>query len=257
MASTFYYDDSGFYTAPTADGTITLNSETGGTNFATSSSVTNEHYIRDGSIANPITDVGSNDAIRFDFGSDKTCRTAAIHFNAAETGNITLWNSANATGAVTSVSAITDDFSAGWTVFAITPQPKRYYFFHANANAINNLSELLFLNKFTLPVEPSVGLSENYEFGTKYQKAYGNNEYVKSSHKVGKIITLTLDFLNDTEATNIRNFAAIVTNRYPFFYSTDGYTGTICFVRLIDPIVFKEISPDLFSCTLTLREIVN
>ena len=258
MACAFFFDKVGFYSSTTADGTVTLNSETGVTSFSSSSTVTNEHFIRDGSIQNSITDVGSNDAISFDLGSTQAPRFIAYYFTAAESGNITLWYSDSATGTVTSVSAITNDFSAGWTVDEISPDPaKRYFFFHANGNTISNLSEIIMGAKFTLPVEPSANKQESYEFGTEYVKAYGNNEYVKSNHNVEPMITLSLDYLTSSQVTNVKNFATYVTNQKPFLYSEDGATGPFYFVRLAEPIAFTEVAPTIFSCTLTLREIVN
>jgi len=258
MASAFFYDKVGFYSSTTTDGTITLNSETGVTSFATSASVTNEHFIRDGSVQNSISDVGSNDAIRFDLGSAQTPRFIAYYFISAETGNITLWNSASATGTINSVSAITANFSAGWTIDEITPSTaRRYFFFHANGNTISNLSEIIMGVKFTLPVEPSATKQESYAFGTEYVKAYGNNEYVKSNHNVEPMITLNLDHLTSSQVTNVKTFATYVKNQRPFLYSENGVTGPIHFVRLAEPIAFTEVAPTIFSCTLTLREIVN
>tara|TARA_Y100001938_G_C8073088_1_gene424340 strand:- start:668 stop:1444 length:777 start_codon:yes stop_codon:yes gene_type:complete len=258
MASAFFYDKVDYYTSTTADGTITINSETGSTTFATSSSITNEEYIRDGSIQNAITNVAANDTISFDLGSAQEPRFIAYYFKESSTTDITLWNSASATGSVTSVSALTDAFAAGWTVDEISPgSARRYWFVYANGGAITNLSEIIMGAKFTLPVEPSVNIEETFTFGTDYIKAYGNNEYVKDNHAIEPIITFNLDYVTSAQLTNIKTFASYVTNRYPFIYSEDGATGPFHFVRLLDAIKITEVAPNIFSCTLTLREIVN
>ena len=64
------------------------------------------------------------------------------------------------------------------------------------------------------------------------------------------------EFLTAANVTSIKAFADSVTDRYPFIYSEDAVTGPYRYCRMIQPIQFTEVLANIWSCQITLHELL-
>jgi len=259
MATTFYYDSVDSLNTTVDD--VTYNAAGGGGPTISSSTVlTNEERANDGSITTAVTSWGQNDGLQFNLGSAKAVNFIAIYFNAEETDDVVLVYDSAATGVIVddvSSSPIEGTFSVGWNITEFNSATYRYWTIIADdANGLVGITEIFLGTKLTLPVEPTASIQQPHDFGTEFAKAYGNNEYVKSNHDVIGTIVLDFEFLTAANVTSIKAFADSVTDRYPFIYSEDAVTGPYRYCRMIQPIQFTEVLANIWSCQITLHELL-
>ena len=252
MAATIYYDKNGFYDATVAAGTINSSNV-----FATSSSITNPEYISDEGIDKAMTAVANEDAVQFTFSTGVVNDYVALYFTAAMTETIALHYDNASSGEPTAAVTITADFSAGWNVSEFTlPAPFQYWLIKAHGT-VAGLSEALIGAKLTLPLEPTANITTAHKFGTEEVKAHGANRYYISKHDSYKVITVSLDHMTAANKTSILAFSDTVTDRQAFIYSEDSTTGPFHYVRLVRPLTFRMVAPDIWSCQMVMRTLTS
>ena len=252
MAATVYYDKNGFYDATVAAGTINSSNV-----FAASSSITNPEYISDEGIDNAMSSVANEDAVQFTFSTGVTNNFVALYFTSAMTETIALHYDNASSGAATAISTITADFSAGWNVTEfVLPAPFQYWLIKAHG-AVAGLSEALIGAKLALPLEPSATIVTQHKFGTEEIKAHGANRYYINKHNSYKILNVSFDHMTTANKTTMLSFSDTVTDRKPFIYSEDSTTGPFHWVRLVRPLTFKMVAPNIWSCQMVMRELIS
>jgi hypothetical protein len=251
MAATIYYDKNGFYDASVAAGTINSSNV-----FAASSSITNPEYISDEGIDNAMTNVANEDAVQLTFSTGVTNNFVALYFTSAMTETIALHYDNASSGAASVAVTITTDFSAGWNVSEFTlPAPFQYWLIKAHGT-VAGLSEALIGAKLALPLEPSATIITEHKFGSEQVKAHGANRYYIEKHNSYKILTVSFDHMTSANKTTMLSFSNTVTDRKPFIYSEDGTTGPFHWVRLVRPLTFRMVAPDIWSCQMVMKELI-
>jgi hypothetical protein len=251
MAATIYYDKNGFYDASVAAGTINSSNV-----FAASSSITNPEYISDEGIDNAMTNVANEDAVQLTFSTGVTNNFVALYFTSAMTETIALHYDNSSSGTAAVAVTITADFSAGWNVSEFTlPAPFQFWLIKAHG-AVAGLSEALIGAKLALPLEPSATIITEHRFGSEQVKAYGANRYYIEKHNSYKILTVSFDHMTSANKTTMLSFSNTVTDRKPFIYSEDGTTGPFHWVRLVRPLTFRMVAPDIWSCQMVMKELI-
>ena len=61
--------------------------------------------------------------------------------------------------------------------------------------------------------------------------------------------------MTSANKTSLETFANTVTDREPFIYSEDDTTGPFYWVRLVRPLTFRQVAPDIYSTQLVLRQL--
>jgi len=253
MAKTFYYDSVGLLESTINDGSVSLGGA--GYNFSDGTTLTNEEYAIDQNITNAVTAWAQNDALSFDLGSAKAVDFLALYFNAAETDDVKFDYDSAATGDPDGTAAtITDAFSANaWEVVEFTQQTKRYWRLIATSGGgLVGLTEVSFGKKLAFEVHPDIGISEKEKFGTSNTRSIGGAEYSLKIHEPIKTINLSFKNISETFKTNLQSMQSEVQNYKKFIYSEDGTTGDFHYVRLMNPIDFKEVAYQRHSCSISL-----
>ena len=262
MASAFFYDNVNTYQS-------TINVEDGSANisdksFSDGTTLTNEERAIDQDISKAITDWGDTDALRFDFGSAKTVDFVAIYTTTTITTDIRIFRSDNATGSANSITNIeVDSLTPGWNIVYLSSGSFRYRIVIADGGTADGITEIYFGEQFTLPIEPTANIITAHNFGSEEIKALGANRYYFSKHDNYKNITLSFDYMTASQKTELETFANIVTDRIPFIYCEDettingnNPTGAIHYVKLVKPLTFRQVAPNIFSTQLILRELI-
>ena len=254
MAATIYYDNLNSRTATLTDGTIDNTSVTGP--FSSSDALTNEERANDGGISEVVSGWAIDDALQFNFGSGISPNFCAIYSTVATSNEIRInrgFHATNLVGIWNTVSSL----SVGWNIAPLTIASYQYWYINSRDGNLTGISEVFFGEKLAFPVEPTANIITAHNFGTEEVKALGSNRFYFSKHDNYKIITLKLDHLTSANKTSLETFANTVTNREPFIYSEDDTTGPFHWVRLVKPLQFKTVLPDIYSTQLVLRELIG
>lgn len=263
MSATIYYDNANTYQATlnVEDGTANIS----GKSFADGTTLTNEERAIDQDLSLAITDWGDTDALRFDFGSAVTVDYVAIYTTATISTDIRIFRSSNATGSANVTTNIeVDSLTAGWNIVHLSSGDFRYRIVIADGGAVAGITEIYFGAKFDLPIQPTANIITKHNFGTEEVKAYGANRFYISKHDNYKEFTLSLDHMTAAQKTELETFANTVTDRMPFIYAEDGTvingnnpTGPLHYMKLVRPLSFKTVAPDIFSCRVAMRELLT
>ena len=257
MAKAFYYDSVGLLESTTTDGS---GSDVDGDSlfeFATGSTLVNEHFIIDQNITNAVTGWAQNEGLSFNLGSSKPVDFLALIFNADESDNLVFEHDTSATGESTSrVLTVTDNFTANnWLIKEFSEVSKQYWrIFAVSSGGLVGLSEVIFGKKLEFEINPDLGISESEKFGTDLIQSLGGVQFALKRHQPIKTIALTFSSISNTFKTSLQSMQDEVQNFKKFIYSEDGTTGPFHYVRLGKPIDFKEVSVNRFSCTINLVE---
>lgn len=252
MAATIYYDKNDYYSATLAAGTVD-----GSNSFSTGSTISNPEYIADQDITKASTYFNNTDAIQVTFSTGVVNDYIALYFTSVETDTIALLYDNSSTGVATVISTITADFSVGWNITEFSLGGAFQYWIVKAAGNVDNLTEALIGAKLTLPLEPSATIITAHKFGTEEVKAHGANRYYISKHDNYKVITVSLDHMTAANKTSILAFSNTVTDRQAFIYSEDSTTGPFHYVRLVRPLTFRMVAPDIWSCQMVMRTLTS
>ena len=263
MSATIYYDNANTYQA-------TINVEDGSANignksFSDGTTLTNEERAIDQDLSLAITDWGDTDALRFDFGSAVTVDYVAIYSTATITTDIRIFRSDSATGTANVVTNLeVDSLVAGWNILHLSSGDFRYRILIADGGSITGITEIYFGARFALPVQPTANIITAHNFGSEEIKTYGANRFYFSKHNNYKEFTLNLTHMTSAQKTELETFANTVTDRMPFIYAEDSTvingnnpTGPLHYVKLVRPLTFKTVLPDIFSCQVVMRELTS
>ena len=263
MSATIYYDNANTYQATinVEDGTANIS----GRSFSDGTTLTNEERAIDQDLSKAITDWGDTDALRFDFGSAVTVDYVAIYSTATISTDIRIFRSSSATGTAQVVTNIeVDSLVAGWNILHLSSGDYQYRIIIADGGTITGITEIYFGAKFDLPVQPTANTITAHNFGSEEIKTYGANRFYFSKHDNYKEFTLSIDHITSSQKTELETFANTVTDRMPFIYAEDGTvingnnpTGPLHFVKLVRPLTFRTVAPDIFSCQVVMRELTS
>ena len=255
MAATIYYDNLNSRSATLTDGTI--NNSVSPATFTSSDVLTNEERANDGGISDVISGWAVNEGLQFNFGSAVSPDFCAIYSTVATSNEIRINRDSAASGAFIGIFNDIESLSIGWNIRTLTVLAQQYWTLNSKEGSLTGISEVFFGTKFELPVEPTANIITAHNFGTEEVKALGSNRFYFSKHNNYKILTLKLDHLTSANKTSLETFANTVTNREPFIYSEDDTTGPFHWVRLVKPLQFKTVLPDIYSTQLVLRELIG
>jgi hypothetical protein len=251
MASAIYYDSIGSRTATLTDGTTTSGS------FTSSNVLSDELRATDGSITDVVGGWAVDEGLQFNFGGTVSPNFCAIYSTVATSNDIRIQRDNSASGAFNGIFNDITDISIGWNIRSLTVLPMQYWTINSIVGSLTGISEVFFGEKLAFPVEPTANIITAHNFGTEEVKAVGSNRFYFSKHSNYKVITLKLDHLTSANKTSLETFANTVTNREPFIYSEDDTTGPFHWVRLVKPLQFKTVLPDIYSTQLILRELIG
>lgn len=249
MAATIYYDNVSSRSATLTDGT-------GASSFSSSDSLTNEERATDGDIAQTIGSYALNDALQFNLGSAIDLDFAAIYFTTATSNDVKV-RRGSSSGTYHATANTLADAVVGWNIRTLSSGAYQYRTFVATQGTLDGVSEIFMGNALTLPIAPTANIITEHKFGTEEVKAHGANRYYISKHDNYKILSLSFDHMTAANKTSILAFSNTVTNRKPFIYSEDSTTGPFHWVRLVRPLTFRMVTPDIFSCQMVMRELTS
>lgn len=263
MAATIFYDSAGTYqsTINVEDGTAHISNRT----FANAGTLTNEAFAIDQDITKAITSWGDLDALRFDFGSAVTVDYVAIYTTTTITTDIRMFRSDNATGTANHITNIeVDSLTPGWNIITQSSGDFRYRIVFADGGSADGITEIFFGKTLSLPINPTANVITKHTFGSEEVKAHGANRYYIDKHDNYKTFTISFDHMTAANKAELETFSNAVTNRLPFIYCEDGTiinannpTGPLHYVRLVRPLTFKTVAPDIFSCQVVMRELTS
>ncbi len=250
MAKIFYYDSVGLLDRPSS--AVTAGAYSSGSFSVAASNVTNEHYIKDQSIAQAVTSFDDEDTIRIDLGSAKAIDFTLIYMKASDSQPLKIYQSTAATSSLVEIGSIGDsELSTGWNLEAFSSATKRYWFIRSSDGQVANMSEVIFGTKLTFENEPDIGIAQQEIFATDINKSYGGVEYANKRHNPQSTWTLNFANISSTFKGNLASMELDTTNYKKFVY----YDGSAYhYVRLDAPIKFTEVAYQRFSASLKLRE---
>jgi hypothetical protein len=251
MASAIYYDSISSRSSTLTDGTTT------GGSFTSSDVLSDESRAIDGNITDVIGGWAVNEGLQFNFGGTVSPNFCAIYSTVATTNDIIIQRDNSASGAFNGISNTISDVAVGWNIRTLTVLPMQYWTINSSVGSLNGISEIFFGEKLTFPVEPTANIITEHNFGSEEVKALGANRFYVSKHNNYKIITLSLDYMTSANKASMETFANTVTDREPFIYSEDDTTGPFHWVRLVRPLTFRQVAPDIFSCQVVMRELTS
>lgn len=254
MASTIYYDNLNSRSATLTDGTIDNTSVTGP--FSSSDALTDEERANDGGISEVVSGWAVDDALQFNFGSGISPDFCAIYSTVATSNEIRINRGSHATNLVGIWNTVSS-LSIGWNIVPLTIASYQYWYINSRDGDLTGISEVFFGEKLAFPIEPTANIITSHTFGSEEVKALGANRYYFSKHDNYKTFTLSLDHMTSANKTSLETFANTVTDREPFIYSEDDTTGPFHWVRLVKPLTFRQVTPDIYSTQLVLRELIG
>ena len=254
MAETIFYDNLNSRSATLTDGTIDNTSNTGP--FSGSDALTNEKRANDGGISEVVSGWAVNDALQFNFGSGISPDFCAIYSTVATSNDIRINRGSHATNLVGIWNTVSS-LSVGWNIAPLTIASYQYWYINSRDGDLTGISEVFFGDKLELPIAPTANIIEEHTYGSEEVKALGANRYYFSKHNNFNTLTLSLDHMTSANKTSLETFANTVTDREPFIYSEDGTTGPFHWVRLVRPLTFKTVAPNIFSCQVVMRELTS
>lgn len=250
MASAIYYDSIGSRSATLTDGTTTSGS------FTSSDVLSDELRATDGNITDVIGGWAVDEGLQFNFGGTVSPNFCAIYSTVATSNDIRIQRDNSATGAFNGIFNDITDISIGWNIRSLTVLPMQYWTINSIVGSLTGISEIFFGEKLAFPIEPTANIITSHTFGSEEVKALGANRYYFSKHDNYKIFTLSLDHMTSANKTSLETFANTVTDREPFIYSEDDTTGPFHWVRLVKPLTFRQVAPNIFSTQVILRELI-
>ena len=251
MASAIYYDSIGSRSATLTDGTTTSGS------FTSSDVLSNELRATDGNITDVIGGWAVDEGLQFNFGGTVSPNFCAIYSTEATSNDIIIQRDNSASGAFNGISNTISDVALGWNVRTLTVLPMQYWTINSSVGTLTGISEIFFGEKLAFPVEPTANITTEHNFGSEEIKALGARRYYFSKHDNYKTFTLSLDHMTSANKTSLETFANTVTDREPFIYSEDDTTGPFHWVRLVRPLTFRQVAPNIFSCQVVMRELTS
>lgn len=251
MASAIYYDSIGSRFATLTDGTTTSGS------FTSSDVLSDELRAIDGNITDVIGGWAVDEGLQFNFGGTVSPNFCAIYSTVATSNDIIIQRDNSASGAFNGISNTISDVALGWNVRTLTVLPMQYWTINSSVGSLTGISEIFFGEKLAFPVEPTANIITNNTFGSEEVKALGANRYYFSKHDNYKTFTLSLDHMTSANKTSLETFANTVTDREPFIYSEDDTNGPFHWVRLVKPLTFRQVTPEIYSTQLVLRELIS
>ena len=249
MAKKFYYDSVGI-----TEATITAGTYNASTNVftASSSEITNEHYIADQSIGQAVTSFDDENMIRINLGSAKTVSDVVLYNSGAKDfDDLFVYHSSSATASLTLKLELNTTF-AGWNANTLTSSGSfQYWFLRSEDNEYSGLSEVILGQPLTFLHEPDIGIATQEIFATDLNTSLGGVEYANKRHEPKTTFQLNFSNISQTFKNNLVSFEQDVTNFKKFVYYDDS---TYHYVRLDSPIKFTEVAFQRFSASLKLRE---
>ena len=251
MAATIYYDNVNSYSATLNDG------NTGSASFSEADSLTNEERATDEDITLAIGGWANNEGLQFNFGSGVSLDFCAIYSTVATSNDITVYRDDAATGDFHGTTNTLSDVAVGWNIRTLSAGSYQYRTVAATVGDLTGITEIFFGNKLELPIAPTGNITTEHKFGTEEVKAHGANRYYISKHDNYKILTLSFDHMTAANKTSILAFSDTVTDRKPFIYSEDNATGPFHWVKLVRPLTFRMVAPDIWSCQMVMRTLTS
>ena len=251
MAATIYYDNLESRSATLTDGT------TGSSSFSSSNVLSEELRATDGNITDVIGGWAVNEGLQFDFGSIVNPTFCAIYSTVATSNDIRIQRDDAATGTFNGLANDISDIVVGWNIRTLTEHKMRYWTINSTVGDLTGISEIFFGNPLELPVQPTANIITRHTLGSEEIQAHGANRYYFNKHSNYKELTLSLDHMTSANKSSLETFANTVTDREPFIYSEDGTTGPYHWVRLVRPLTFRTVAPDIFSCQVVMRELTS
>tara|TARA_R110000787_G_scaffold75418_1_gene166996 strand:- start:388 stop:1161 length:774 start_codon:yes stop_codon:yes gene_type:complete len=254
MARQFIYDSVGFSEATIKSGTFSGSSTK---TFSDTGGIASIERIADQNISIPITasSFGQYETMQIDLGSAQSSNAIALYHTSADTNDLVMYASNHATQFTSgdSVTTLSTDHPANdWNVFAATVSSKRYiYIYNGTANNYDYLSEMIIGSKYTFDVNPELNSKIGEEFGTDVVTSYGGNEYANKRHAPKTTWDFTFSHILSTQKTALEALNANVQDWKKFIYYDDN---AYHYVRLVKPIEFTEVAPNVFSANVSLRE---
>ncbi|MBT7896489.1 MAG: hypothetical protein HN564_05785, partial [Flavobacteriales bacterium] len=147
-----------------------------------------------------------------------------------------------------------------WSVFDITITDKRYIYIYNGTNGdYDYLTEMIIGSKYTFDVNPELNSKIGEQFGTDIVTSYGGSEYANKRHAPKTTWDFTFSHILSTQKTALEALNANVQDWKKFIYyddsdSTTTPPSTYHYVRLVNPIEFTEVAPNVFSANVSLRE---
>ena len=255
MAKTIYYDNLGSRSATLTDGTI--NNGASPAEFTSADALTNEHRANNGGISEVVGGWAVNEGLQFNFGSAVSPSFCAVYSTVATDNEIRVNRDSAASGAFTGIYNDIDSLAVGWNIRTLTELSRQYWTLNSKEGDLTGIAEVFFGKHFELPLEPTANIITKHNFGTEEVKAYGANRYYFEKHSNYKELTLSLDHMTSANKISLEAFSNIVTDREPFIYSEDGATGPFHWVKLVRPLTFRTVAPDIFSCQVVMRELTS
>ena len=254
MAATIYHDSVGTYDASIT----TLNDGGGSGEFIDSDSLTNEERAIDEDITQVISGWANSEGLQFDFSSAVTLDFCAIYSTVAESNQVRVYRD-NAASGTFGNSNILSSVALGWNIQHLSSGGAggsyQYRSVWANTGELTGIAEIFF--GVAIEIAPTANIITQHKFGSEEIKAFGANRFYISKHDNYKILTVSLDHISSSTKTSLETFSNNVTNRKPFIYSEDGTTGPFHYVRLVRPLTFRQVTPDIFSCQVVMRELTS
>ena len=253
MAATIYHDSVGTYDASIT----TLNDGGGSGTFIDSDSLTNEERAIDEDITQVIGGWANSEGLQFDFSGAVTVDFCAIYSTVATSNDVRVYRDDAASGTFGS-SNILSDVAVGWNIRTLSSSGAggsyRYRSVWATTGDLTGIAEIFF--GVAIDITPTANVITQHKFGTEEVKAHGANRYYISKHDNYKVLTVSLDHISASTKTSLETFSSNATDRKPFIYSEDGATGPFHWVRLMRPLTFKMVAPDIWSCQMVMRELI-
>ena len=264
MAHKLYFDNVGTSSATLNDGSLS-EGQSGGTgnnvfSFSDTSSISNESRAIDRNTINAISNFSlsvhgetfaeTRDSLQFDFGSSKSIDFVALFFNAAETDSIAVHHDDASTGAVTNVGTFTADFTTKWNIRNFTQASNRYWHVAAASGTLAGVTEIFFGTALDLPIDGN-SITTTKPFNSFTASSYNNTEY---SNKIDTELSewkIQIPLLTASDKSSLESLQADYKSLYTFVYYDETNYNT---VRLAKPLVFNQVSTNVFSTTLHLKE---
>lgn len=246
MAKTFYWDSTGTVNATVSAGTTSGTTYTDG-----ASSVTDEAFANDQSIANAITSFDDNDAIRFDFGSSVDATMVAVYFTSAETADLEIYAADSATAMGTIDKDATDSFSAGWNIIDLGDTVSGRYWFIVADGSVDTLTEVIIGDSFTFPQGYDLGNTKGGIYGVDVTESYGGVEAANKRHGEKKTWSWTWSYLSETNKGYLDTMREDIDFDFlKFIYYDDS---DYHWVRLVGGLEFSEVAFQAYNTSVSLR----
>ena len=246
MARQFIYDSVGF-----SEATIKSGAYSGAgaeKTFSDTGSIGNIERIADQNISIPLpfSSWSQYEIVQIDLGSAKSSDTIALYHSGADTNDLLIYSSDDTdstfnTGTDYITTMATNHPATDWNVFAVANSKRYIYIYNGTANNYDYLSEMIIGSKYTFDVNPELNSKIGEEFGTDVVTSYGGNEYANKRHA----------HILSTQKTALEALNANVQDWKKFIYYDDT---AYHYVRLVNPIEFTEVAPNVFSANVSLRE---